>query len=73
MLRAEHQLSQWEVAERLGVGQSTYCLIETGRRVASRQERRQLARIFRTTPEAIFDIGSPAPPIPDDDATARTA
>jgi transcriptional regulator with XRE-family HTH domain len=46
LLRAEHRLTQIELARRLKVSQTTYWQLENGYRPASTRERDALARIF---------------------------
>lgn len=53
-LRAEQGLSQIEMARRLGVSQSTYCLIERGLRPASDDEQDVVARVLRVEKAELF-------------------
>lgn len=54
VLRAEHELSQSELAERLGVSRQTVNAIETGRYDPSLPLAFKIARLFRTAVEQVF-------------------
>jgi transcriptional regulator with XRE-family HTH domain len=47
VLRAEKRLTQLDVAKRLGISQSTYCLIESEARPPTDDERAALVRILK--------------------------
>jgi putative transcriptional regulator len=55
VLRAEREWSQAEVAERTGVSRQTINAIETGKYDPSLPLAFELARVFGTPIEAIFD------------------
>ena len=46
--------SQKEVAEAIGISQSSYAMYETGDRVPSDENKRKLAAFFRKTVQEIF-------------------
>lgn len=46
--------SQKEVAEAIGISQSSYAMYETGDRVPSDENKRKLAAFFRRTVQEIF-------------------
>lgn len=54
VLRAEHDLSQMEVAAHLGCGHHRYWRIENGFQEPTPIEQAKLARLLRTTVEDIF-------------------
>lgn len=43
VLRAERRLTQWDVAERIGISQGTYSLWEIGRITPTEEQRDQIA------------------------------
>ncbi|MEH3022904.1 MAG: helix-turn-helix transcriptional regulator [Pseudomonas oryzihabitans] len=57
-LRGEHQWSQQDLAERLGVSRQTVNAIENGRYDPSLPLAFQIARLFSQPIEAIFDDGA---------------
>lgn len=72
VFRAEHGLTQSELAEQIGVSRKTISTIEVGRFTPSTTIALLLARRFRVPVEEIFwlgdeprpERGSPAPPTP---------
>jgi len=54
--RAEHNLSQSELAERIGVSRQTINSIETGRYVPSTVLALKLAQVFQKPVEAVFTL-----------------
>ncbi|MBO0930582.1 helix-turn-helix transcriptional regulator [Fibrella aquatilis] len=54
--RAEHNLSQAELAERIGVSRQTINSIETGRYVPSTVLALKLAAVFTQSVEALFSL-----------------
>ncbi|MFP5227448.1 MAG: helix-turn-helix transcriptional regulator [Acidobacteriota bacterium] len=54
VLRAQHDWSQAELAERLGISRQSVNAIETGKYDPSLPLAFKLARVFDTTIEAIF-------------------
>ncbi|AKD54345.1 helix-turn-helix transcriptional regulator [Spirosoma radiotolerans] len=54
--RAEHNLSQAELADRIGVSRQTINSIETGRYVPSAILALKLARVFNKAVEHIFTL-----------------
>lgn len=58
-LRKAHDLSQEELAKRLGVSRQTVFLIESGRSDPSVSLACQIAHEFQTTIEELFNIGLP--------------
>lgn len=63
--RRDAGLSQQQVADKLGVYQSTVAVMEKGRRDVSALELAELARLFGMTADALLDVtAQPAPPVP---------
>lgn len=63
--REDAGLSQQDVANKLGVYQSTVAFMENGRRDVSALELAQLARLFGMTTDALLGITAPSSqPIP---------
>jgi putative transcriptional regulator len=56
VFRAEHRLSQGELAERIGVSRKTISTIEVGRFVPSTVIALKIARVFGVPLEAIFSL-----------------
>ncbi|WP_040005735.1 helix-turn-helix transcriptional regulator [Fibrisoma limi] len=54
--RAEHNISQGELAERIGVSRQTVNSIETGRYVPSTILALKIARVFEQPVEAVFQL-----------------
>ena len=54
--RAEHNLSQAELADRIGVSRQTVNSIETARYVPSTVLALKMARVFQTSVEHIFTL-----------------
>jgi len=54
--RAEQNLSQADLAERIGVSRQTINSIETGRYVPSAVLALKLARVFQKPVEAVFSL-----------------
>ncbi|RIV23556.1 transcriptional regulator [Fibrisoma montanum] len=54
--RAEHNLSQGELADRIGVSRQTVNSIETGRYVPSTILALKIARVFGQPVEAVFQL-----------------
>jgi len=54
--RAEQNLSQADLAERIGVSRQTINSIETGRYVPSTVLALKLARVFQKPVEAVFSL-----------------
>lgn len=46
--------TQLEVAEAIGVGQSTYAMYETGKRIPSDEVKIRIAKYYSTTVQNIF-------------------
>lgn len=61
VLRAEHQLSQAELAQRLGVSRQTVNAVENGRYDPSLPLAFDLARLFGVSIEEIFEPDDRAP------------
>jgi putative transcriptional regulator len=58
VLRAEHELSQANVAERLGVARQTVNALETGKYAPSLPLAFKISRLFDLPVEQIFDPDS---------------
>jgi putative transcriptional regulator len=56
VLRAEHRLSQGELAERIGVSRKTISTIEVGRFIPSTVIALKIARYFGVPVEAVFSL-----------------
>lgn len=56
LCRAEHNLSQAELADRIGVSRQTINSIEANRYVPSTVLSLKIARVFNQTVEAIFQL-----------------
>ncbi|WP_341503747.1 helix-turn-helix transcriptional regulator [Gallaecimonas sp. GXIMD4217] len=56
VLRAEHNLTQGELAEAIGVSRKTISTVETGRFTPSVTIALKLARCFQVPVEAIFSL-----------------
>lgn len=54
--RAEHNISQGELADRIGVSRQTVNSIETGRYVPSTILALKIARVFEQPVEAVFQL-----------------
>lgn len=54
VLRAQYGVKQWEVAYRLGIGQPAYNALENGKSTPTPEQKATLAKLFNTTPDAIF-------------------
>ncbi|GAB3639798.1 helix-turn-helix transcriptional regulator [Spirosoma arcticum] len=54
--RAEHNLSQADLADRIGVSRQTINSIETGRYVPSTMLALKLARVFGRSVEQVFQL-----------------
>ena len=59
VFRAEHRLSQADLARDIGVSRKTISTIEVGRFVPSTVIALKLARRFEVPVEAIFQLGEP--------------
>lgn len=46
--------TQAEVAEQLGISQSTYAMYETGKRMPSDEVKIRIAKLYKKTVQAIF-------------------
>ncbi len=62
VLRAEHEWSQADLAERLGVSRQTINALETGKYDPSLPLAFKIARLFGRPIEAIFEDGAGAAP-----------
>lgn len=58
VFRAEHRMSQGELAEAIGVSRKTISTIEVGRFVPSTVIALKLARFFNTPVEEIFSLAT---------------
>ena len=56
VFRAEHRMSQQELAQRIGVSRKTISTIEVGRFVPSTVIALQIARYFKVPVEEIFSL-----------------
>lgn len=56
VFRAEHQMSQAELAEKIGVSRKTISTIEVGRFVPSTVIALKIARYFDVPVEAVFSL-----------------
>ena len=56
VFRAEHRLSQTELAERIGVSRKTISTIEVGRFVPSTIIAMKIARFFNVPVEEVFSL-----------------
>lgn len=61
VFRAEHRMSQGELAERIGVSRKTISTIEVGRFVPSTLIALKIAREFGVPVEAIFSLVQETP------------
>ena len=59
VFRAEHRLSQAELAERIGVSRKTISTIEVGRFVPSTIIALKIARYFQVPVEDVFSLREP--------------
>lgn len=53
-MRIESKMTIKELAEKIGISQSHYCLIESKKRMLSYEMAIKIANVFRTTPDHIF-------------------
>lgn len=53
-LRLKNRKTQKEVADAIGVAVSTYGMYEIGKRIPNDENKRKIAKFFRTTVQAIF-------------------
>lgn len=58
VLRAEHELSQAELAERLGIARQTVNALEAGKYAPSLPLAFKISKLFQQPVEAIFDPNS---------------
>lgn len=56
VLRAKHDLTQKDLAQKLGVGKSAYCRKENGENAFSLEEVAKLKKIFSLTAEEVVKI-----------------
>ena len=54
LLRLRGKKTQAEVAEQLNIGQSTYAMYETGKRVPSDEVKMRIAKLYKRTVQSIF-------------------
>ena len=54
LIRLRGKKTQAEVAERIGIGQSTYAMYETGKRVPSDEVKIRIAKLYKRTVQSIF-------------------
>lgn len=54
-LRIDWQLRQWDVCKALGMSESKYSRIESGRLEPSEQELEQLSKYFNCEPSILFE------------------
>ncbi len=60
VFRAEHRMSQNELAETIGVSRKTISTIEVGRFVPSTVIALKIAQYFKVTVEDIFSLNEPS-------------
>jgi putative transcriptional regulator len=65
VLRAKHDLTQAELADKLGVSRQTVNAIETGKYDPSLPLAFKIARVFGRTIEEIFSVAGTEPPASD--------
>lgn len=53
-LRLENKKTQREVADAIGIAVSTYGMYEIGKRIPNDENKRKIAKFFKTTVQAIF-------------------
>lgn len=53
-LRLKNRKTQKEVADAIGVAVSTYGMYEIGKRIPNDENKRKIAKFFKTTVQAIF-------------------
>ncbi|GAC1655379.1 MAG: helix-turn-helix transcriptional regulator [Vulcanimicrobiaceae bacterium] len=58
VLRAEHELSQADLAEKLGIARQTINALETGKYAPSLPLAFKISKLFQQPVEAIFDPNS---------------
>ena len=54
LVRLRGKKTQSDVAEQVGIGQSTYAMYETGKRVPSDEVKIRIAKFYRRTVQSIF-------------------
>lgn len=54
LIKLRGEKKQAEVAKAIGVGQSTYAMYETGKRIPSDEVKIKIARYYNTTVQNIF-------------------
>lgn len=54
LIRLRGKKTQSEVAKLLGIGQSTYAMYETGKRVPSDKVKIRIAKLYKRTVQSIF-------------------
>lgn len=54
LIRLRGKKTQAEVAEQVGIGQSTYAMYETGKRVPSDEVKIRIAKLYKRTVQSIF-------------------
>ena len=54
LIRLRGKKTQADVAELIGIGQSTYAMYETGKRVPSDEVKIKIAKLYKRTVQSIF-------------------
>ncbi len=54
LIRLRGKKTQAEVAELIGIGQSTYAMYETGKRTPSDEVKIRIAKLYKRTVQSIF-------------------
>ena len=54
LIRLRGKKTQADVAELIGIGQSTYAMYETGKRVPSDDVKIKIAKLYKRTVQSIF-------------------
>lgn len=53
-LRLKNKKTQKEVADAIGIAVSTYGMYEIGKRIPNDENKRKIAKLFKSTVQAIF-------------------
>lgn len=65
-LRMERRLREEDMAERLGISQSTYCRLERGESKLDLERMQKIAEVLEVTLEHLLSTGPIAPPVEHD-------